>query len=187
VSSIASHPSNLTWDEFLAVPYELRNAALIDGQVVVNPPDAQHELVVRNLVIVFRQWLRATTDRGDVSTQQPVKINDRRGYQPDFSWYPPERCAPRDQPAAFSGPPSLVVEVLSPSTRSFDLIRKRGDYERIGMGEVWFVDPKARRVLVCQRPETGAPFGDTELGPGDTVTSPLLDGFKVPVEDLFER
>src|SRR5690606_16454063 len=152
----------MTWDEFLALPHEARNAALIDGEVVVNPPNPQHELVVRNLNVVFTAWLRAGAGRGENSTQQPVKINDHRGYQPDFMWYPPERCSPPDEPLAFSGPPALVVEVLSPSTRSFDLIRKRGDYEHAGIGEVWFVDPRDQRVLVCQRAEDGGCFADRE-------------------------
>jgi Uma2 family endonuclease len=186
VSSIVSYPSPLTWDEFLALPHETRNAALIDGEVVVNPPNAQHELIVGNLTLVFRQWLDAEPGRGHVSTQQPVKINHRRGYQPDFMWYPADRCSPDDQPLSFAGLPELVVEVLSPSTRSFDLLRKRADYERIGLSEVWFLD-QTPRVLVCQRPAPDAPYVDRELGPGDTVTSPLLDGFAVPVDDLFRR
>lgn len=187
MSSIVSYPSPLTWDEFLALPFETRNAALVDGEVVVNPPNAQHELIVRNLVVAFTHWQRAEPGRGEVSTQQPVKINDRRGYQPDVMWYPPDLCAPPNEPASFSGPPALVIEILSPSTRSFDLIRKRGDYDQVGIAEVWFVDPRDPRVLLCQRPSPGAPYTDRELAPGDTLTSPLLDGFAVPVDELFRR
>jgi Uma2 family endonuclease len=183
-------PSNLTWDEFLALPHELRNASLIDGEVVVNPPNAPHELVVRNLQFVFVDWIRRGAGRGDVSTQQPVKINDRRGYQPDFAWYPAAVSAPPDEELpAFTGPPGLIVEVFSPSTRRFDRIRKRRDYEQIGIGEVWFVDPRldSRGVLACQRKGPDEPFFDVEAGPDDLLTSPLLEGFELPVARLFER
>jgi Uma2 family endonuclease len=179
-------PSDLTWDEFLALPFELRNVALIDGEVVVNPPNAQHELVVQNLAIVFRTWLREKPGRGDVSTQQPVKVDDRRGYQPDFAWYPPEHSAPPGEPRSFSGPPSLVVEILSPSTRSIDVLRKRVDYERIGIGELWLIDVDTHMVLACQRTEPGAPFFELELWEGGTLTSPLLEGFESSVAALFE-
>lgn len=184
-----TYPSNLTWDEFLALPQELRNAQLIDGEVIVNPPNAQHELVVGNLVAVFRAWIRAREGRGQVSTQQPVKVNDHRGYQPDVSWYPEELCSPPDEALAFSGPPSLVVEVLSPSTRTFDMVRKRHDYERIGLGEVWFVDPNPGQqfVLAYQRKLTGEPFIDIEAGPGERLTSPLLEGFELEIDRLFQR
>jgi Uma2 family endonuclease len=190
VSTVAGVPSNLTWDEFLALPHELRNVALIDGEVVVNPPNAQHELVVRRLSFALTAWLDGAGGRGDVSTQQPVKVNDRRGYQPDLAWYPPEACAPAGEPAAFSGPPGLVVEVLSRSTRGFDLITKRADYDRVGIQEVWFVHPegpRSPRVMVCERPEPGSPYRDRELGPADTLTSSLLPGFAMPVADLIRR
>jgi Uma2 family endonuclease len=190
VSAVANLPSDLTWDEFLALPYELRNVALIDGEVVVNPPNAQHELVVQNLVLAFRQWRAQLSGPGEVSTQQPVKVNDRRGYQPDVAWYPPELCAPPGEPAAFSGPPGIVVEIQSPSTRAFDVITKRADYERIGIAEAWFVDPRldrGPRVMVCERPEPASPYHDRELGPTDTLTSRLLPGFAIPVADLTGR
>lgn len=187
MSAVANPSGDLTWDEFLAIPHETRNAALIDGKVVVNPPNAQHELIVHNLWTALREWARSGTDRGEFSTQQPVKIHDRQGYQPDFAWYPQDQCAPPGEPAAFSGLPSLIVEVLSPSTKSFDLMRKRVDYERIGIGEVWFVDPPNHVALACQRAEPGANFSDVELGHGDTLTSPLLPDFELPVSALFER
>jgi Uma2 family endonuclease len=190
VSTVAGTPSNLTWDEFLALPYELRNVALIDGEVVVNPPNAQHELVVQNLVMAFRQWAAQGPGRGEASTQQPVKINDRRGYQPDVAWYPQEVCAPPGEPASFSGPPGIVIEVQSPSTRAFDVIRKRADYDLIGIAEAWFVDPRLDHgpgVIVCARPEPGGVYHDRELGPTDTLTSRLLPGFAMPVADLTRR
>lgn len=182
-------PENLTWDEFLALPYELRNASLVDGEVIVNPPNAQHELVVGNLLLAFSAWRRAGTERGQASTQQPVRITNRRGYQPDVSWYPQEHCSPPEDDLSFTGPPSIVIEILSPSTRSFDMIRKRGDYERIGIAEAWFVDPRFGNysVIVCQRPKPEGPFVDVELTPDQHITSPLLEGFDLPVADLFKR
>lgn len=180
-------PKDLTWDEFLALPYELRNASLVDGEVVVNRPNAQHEWIVRNLILVFADWTRAAPDRGQVSTQQAVKINDRRGYQPDFAWYPQELCAPKGEKRKFSGLPGLVVEVLSPSTRAYDLVRKRRDYEAIGIGEVWFVEQDVDRygIVACQRQDADAGFGDTEFKVGDRLASRLLDGFDLDVADVF--
>lgn len=186
MSALVEHPTNLTWDEFLALPYETRNASLVDGEVVVNSPNAQHEWIVRNLQLVFAEWTRAAAGRGRTSTQQPVKVNDRRGYQPDFAWYPPEELTFNNGRRWHTGLPTLIVEVLSPSTRRFDLLRKRRDYEHIGVGEVWFVeqDPEDIAVVACQRVDGGA-FVDRELKPGDRLTSPLLEGFSIDVGELF--
>jgi hypothetical protein len=38
--------ADLTWDEFLGLPYETRNTDLIDGKMIVNSPNAQHEQIV---------------------------------------------------------------------------------------------------------------------------------------------
>ena len=190
MSTLADYPSNLTWDEFLALPHELRNASLIDGEVVVNSPNPPHELVVRNLHFILTEWVLAGVGRGDFSTHQPVKINDRRGYQPDFAWYPAEASAPLDEELpSFTGLPGLIVEVYSPSTGRFDRVRKRRDYEQIGIGEVWFVDPRldSRGVLACQRKAPDEPYFVVDLGVDDVLTSPLLEGFELHVARLFQR
>jgi Uma2 family endonuclease len=188
IAHLTTELTDVTWDEFLDLPFETRNAALIDGKVYVNSPSAMHEYVVGNLLMAWSVYCRAEPGRGEPSTQQPVKVNDRRGYQPDLMWYPAEQCAAPGERAAFSGLPGIVAEVFSPSTRRFDAIRKRGDYEALGIAEAWFLDPDDSRVLVVRRsvPETG--FDVTvELGPDDVLTSPLLPAFEVRVGSLFER
>jgi Uma2 family endonuclease len=75
-------PQVLTWDEFLDLPYETRNAALIDGKVVVNPPIARHETVVGNLIIAFKTWIRSDMRGIDGAVASPlltgleVKVGD---------------------------------------------------------------------------------------------------------------
>lgn len=44
------------------------------------------------------------------------------------------------------GPPDLVIEVLSPSTRSFDLGDKKDLYERSRVPEYWVVDGDSREL-----------------------------------------
>jgi Uma2 family endonuclease len=188
LAQLTTELTDLTWDEFLDLPFETRNAALIDGKVYVNSPSAMHEHVVKRLILAWDEYSRAEPGRGEPSTQQPVKVNDRRGYQPDLMWYPAGQCAPPGERAAFTGLPALVAEVFSPSTRRFDAIRKRGDYEAIGIAEVWFLDPDDSRVLVVRRSTPDAGFDVTlELGADDVLTSPLLPAFEVRVGSLFER
>ena len=45
-----------------------------------------------------------------------------------------------------TGAPDMVIEVLSPSTASKDLIFKRIKYQHAGVREIWFVDPGSRIV-----------------------------------------
>ncbi|MEN8444295.1 MAG: Uma2 family endonuclease [Cyanobacteria bacterium J06555_13] len=52
-------------------------------------------------------------------------------------------------------PPLLVVEVVSPGNiqRDRDYIAKRGQYEDIGIGEYWIVDPALKQVTVLEMKE----------------------------------
>ena len=192
VVAIIDHPlagrTGLSWEEFLALPVETRNCALIDGEIVMNSPNAGHELCVCNLLRAWSEWYHAAPDRGEASTQQPVRIAERRGYQPDLAWYPAEQCAPPGGPPAFSGLPAIVVEVLSPSTRGFDLVRKQHDYAVVGVRELWLVDPDEPGVIVARRPSPGGAFTEIiELDIAGPVESPLLPGFALPVAEVFAR
>ena len=45
------------------------------------------------------------------------------------------------------GTPSLVVEILSPSTRSIDMVKKLNTYIISGVQEYWMVDPKQKTII----------------------------------------
>ncbi len=79
------------------------------------------------------------------------------------------------------GVPDLVVEVLSPSTRTNDLGIKRERYMASGVRELWLVDPDARTVTRV-RPDA-AP--DEVLGEGATLRSEALEGFALDVARIF--
>ena len=46
------------------------------------------------------------------------------------------------------GAPPFVIEILSPSTRSKDLLLKAYKYHAAGVQEYWIVDPENRQVTV---------------------------------------
>ena len=45
-----------------------------------------------------------------------------------------------------SGVPDLLIEVLSPSSRSRDMRVKKGRYERAGVAEYWIVNWKRKAI-----------------------------------------
>lgn len=46
--------------------------------------------------------------------------------------------------------PDWICEVLSPSTRGYDLITKRRFYAEIGVSFLWYIDPDARALTVSK-------------------------------------
>ncbi len=187
----AELPHDLSWTEFLALPDEYRHAELIDGEIVMNPPSSPHQLVVGRLFAALMAWCDGSPGRGEPTMEPPVGISEQRGYLPDLAWFPPERCAPPGEPAGYTNPPGLAIEVLSPSTRIFDAVRKPADYARVGVNELWLIDPEPPRAIAW-RHRSGSATGEefdvsTELDASDALTSPALPGFSVVVGDLVRR
>jgi len=177
--------TGLTWQEFLDLPEEYRHASLIDGELYVTAPALLHQFVVSRLLVALVGWTEAAEGRGLVTPEPAVQIRHDRGYMPDLAWWRHDKCSAPDQPLAVEGPPDLVVEVLSPSTRRIDTVLKRRDYPTIGVREMWFVDPEEPYVLQVMHEAERERV--TDLSPDDTLTSPQFDGFALAVGRLTDR
>ena len=87
--------------------------------------------------------------------------------------------------ATFEVVPDIVVEVLSTDRRR-DLVRKRQLYAEAGVLEYWIVDPRNDTVTLLE-------LHDKEyteraaLTAADTLTSPLLPGLAIPLNDVFQH
>lgn len=182
----------MTWQEFRDLPDDdrYRHAELINGEVVVTAASPLHQQIVARLWARIDAWVRDGNDRGEVTIEPGVQITNWRGYLPDVAWYRQDKCAPAGQRPAFEQPPDLVVEVLSPSTRSLDAIRKRNDYAMIGVRELWLIDPDEPEGRIL-RPSDVLPGvfidAETDIGAGGELSSPRLPGFSVRLADLVER
>lgn len=101
---------------------------------------------------------------------------------PDAAFVTRARIAAAGVPTGYwEGPPDLAVEVLSPSDSRAELRSKIAEYLRLGVQEVWFVEPVERRLTVHGRP--GGPQILSEL---DTLDGgDLLPGFSYSLSRLF--
>lgn len=177
--------TGLTWQEFLDLPDRYRHAYLVNGELFVHAPTAQHQRIVTRLLTALSIWTDGAAGRGEATIEPPVQIRYDRGYLPDLAWFREDKCAPPGHDAASDGPPDLIVEVLSPSTRRLDTIRTRNDYPTIGVTELWFIDPHPVSALIVRPHDDGEQLVD--VGADDDLRSPMLDGFSVRLGDLFRR
>ena len=176
----------MTADEFFALGEAPFRYQLVDGALVVNEPTLPHQFAAKNILFALDSWTRGDSGRGLASMPADFRFDDRNIYAPDV-WWVGEGRKPARGDLYLRGLPDLIVEVRSPSTWHKDLGRKKLRYEAAGVAELWFVDTEADTVLVFRRssPDCAAFDVDMELGEGDTLTSPLLPGFALPVEDVF--
>jgi Uma2 family endonuclease len=69
---------------------------------------------------------------------------------PDVAGWRRERLAQLPAKGPIQIPPDWLCEILSPSTRSYDMLIKRHFYAEIGVRHVWYVDPQARTLTVSR-------------------------------------
>ena len=80
--------------------------------------------------------------------------------------------------------PSLVIEVLSPSTPAYDRSQKFALYRRIAaLREYVLVDPDTRRVEAFRRTADGG-WTFHDMSDGAVLALPVIDG-GVPLDDVF--
>jgi Uma2 family endonuclease len=178
--------TRITADEYLAIGEDPwgRRGQLIDGEIVVNEPTRWHQDAVREIMFALVGWEKGGSGRGSASLPLDIKLDEFNVYAPDVLWYAEGRApaitAPRPYP-----PPDLVVEVRSPSTWRLDIGPKKTGYAALGVPELWLVDFTS--LLVFRRSEPKRPDFDValELTPEETLTSPLLPGFALPLAPLY--
>lgn len=132
---------------------------LVDGVPVAMAGAKQvHDRVVVNALLALGGQLRGGPCRpttGDVAIGIPNGNIRRPDLGVDCGRFEPESLTATD--------PRLVIEVLSPSTRTFDAIGKLWDYRRVpGLRHIILVDPDEPRVWHWLLPEDG-PWTDLLL------------------------
>jgi Uma2 family endonuclease len=163
-----------------------RRTQLVDGEVVVNEPRPLHQCTMVELIVALKLWTRAEVGRGEVTAPIDVQLDEHNCFGPDVLWYRegrgPGRTEVRPQPI-----PDIAAEIRSPSTWRYDIGPKKAHYEHYGLPELWLVDTAADEVIVYRRSTPQAPTFDVslELARGDELTSPLLRGFALPLDELF--
>jgi Uma2 family endonuclease len=182
-------PTNsLTADEYIATgDSRPRWTELIDGEVLVNNPTIRHQNTVSSIHFELMAWTRAQPGRGKSPGQLDVKMDNSNVLAPDVLWVSEGRL-PSDG-THLDLVPELVVEVRSPSTWRYDTTVKFRKYEAAGVSEVWLVDTAANTVLVYRRSSESAAEFDValELGVGELLVTPLLDGFALDLTKLFSE
>lgn len=83
------------------------------------------------------------------------------------------------------GAPDIVVEILSPGNNRKELKNKYDVYEEAGVREYWVFHPEAKLFFKYVLNETGKFESSRVLTSGDEVTSPILPGLSLSLDEVF--
>ncbi len=178
----------LTIDEFLALPDDGVDRMLLDGElweVGVTTRNRSHGKRAARITTKLTNWNDAQpVPRGEVTSGDTGFWLERTPASlvgPDVAYASPElvRRTPEDS-AYYEGPPTLAVEILSPSDRIEDVVVKVRKYLKVGT-VVWEVNPEYQTVMVHRPGQTVEVYNITQ----ELVGDPYLPGFRVAVAEFF--
>lgn len=178
-------PRQGEWTErhYFSLPDTNHLMELSEGELIMPPhPTDRHQVTVLELAVRLRAFVHESGS-GEVRVAPlPVRLWPGKIREPDVFFIADHH---RDRIAEQQcGVPDLVVEVLSPGTRDTDRGEKHLEYAQAGVQEYWIVDPDERTVEVYTlRGQAFEPHD--KIGPNDSLTSALLDGFEASVDELF--
>lgn len=84
----------------------------------------------------------------------------------------------------YVGAPEFIIEILSPSNKSHDLVRKLNLYMEHGVKEYWIVDPMEKRIMIYTLDENAEVQFDL-VNENEIATSRLFENFKIETKNLF--
>jgi Uma2 family endonuclease len=174
----------MTADDYFELPDDGFQYELVHGVLVLSPrPMPWHQSISGEIYAQLHAFLSRHAI-GQVFMEVDVRLGpDESGedlvYAPDVVFMLAQRIRSLSEP--LSGPPELVVEVISRGSRRMDTITKRADYERAGVGEYWILDPQ-RQTMTFLRLQDGR---FVEVAPdGDTFRSHSVPGFVLNLKSL---
>lgn len=179
----------VSYEEFMEISEksELR-MEFIDGEIILlASPSFEHQIILGNLHILFSRFLEGKKCRVIVA---PFDVHF---FKPEIK--DPDVCQPDlliacnieetlNEKGRYMGTPTLVVEILSPSTRSIDMVKKLNTYMLSGVEEFWVADPKQKTIMVYA-------FKDLQIADFNTyrndevALSQAFDGLAAPLAEVY--
>lgn len=181
----------VSYEEFMEI-YEKSTLRMefINGEIyILGSPSIGHQEILGRLHLVFSQYFKEKKCRVFLA---PFDVHF---YKKDFN--EPDLMQPDllvicdlegnvNDKDRYMGTPTLLIEILSDSTRNKDMIDKLNTYRLSGVEEYWIVDQKQENLLVYR-------FKNREIdrykvyGRKETLQSFFFQGLLVDVDSIFNE
>ncbi len=177
--------TKFSYEDLQHIPPDRNRYEIVDGDLLVTPaPNTLHQTIVLNLSSELLQHVRKHRLGRIFIAPYDVVFTSSTVLEPDLLFVSRPRLNIIGK-KNLSGPPDLVVEVLSESTAQVDREIKSKQYALYGVPEFWLIDPEGKTVEILRLKEGGYELA-SRLVFGDTLTSPLFSGLSLPIASLWQ-
>lgn len=173
------------YENWLKFPDDGWKYEIIDGVLhMAPPPTINHQRASGGLFARMR--LHAEDNNLGEVLEAPCGVrllNQPVPIQPDIFFIKKERVEIIEGQYV-EGAPDLIVEILSPSTASYDRETKFKLYQAAGVSEYWLVNYHDKTIEIYTLAE-GVYLSTGHYTLGDEAASAQLTGFKIAVQSIF--
>lgn len=179
----------VSYEEFLEISEKsTQRMELINGEIyLLASPNIGHQEILGRLYLLFNDYFKGKKCRVFLAPFD-VRLKKKDIKTPDVMQ--PDVLVACDlennvtEKGRYMGTPTLVVEILSDSTRNKDMVDKLNSYMLSGVKEYWIVDTRHESILIYE-------FNDCDIGrfktfeKGDAARSLVFNGLSADVDSLF--
>ena len=163
---------------------------LIGGEVyLLAAPSYPHQVVVNEIAGRFYNFFKVKPCQSLTSPLDVRLFGFATKFEEDPNVVQPDIVVICDKDkirdSKYHGIPTLIVEVLSPSSKAKDLSTKLQLYLKSGVSEYWIVDPEERRVLYYSFTPEREIDKYTTYQAEDIVVSSVFHGLELPIQEIF--
>lgn len=170
------------YEEFLKVP-EILTAEIVDGELIVSPHlDARHNRAANK---IFGRVVSRDYDDGEWWIYfRPELHLGADIFVPETAGFRRERVPEPPLDEHWNVAPDWICEVVSPSTKRLDRIRKLPRYATHGVGHAWMLDPIERGLEVYRLVEGHWSLIAVHEG-DDVVRAEPFEAIELPLSALW--
>jgi len=183
-----------TYADYVSWRFEER-LELIRGKIFkMSPaPSVNHQTVTGNIFAELHVFLRNKQCRVFAAPFDVRLVRNEKSDKKVKTVVQPDVCVICDlakitDQRSCLGAPDLVVEVLSPGNNSKEIQLKYDLYEEFGVREYWMVYPGELSLMKYVLDKEGKFTTEGRaLTLGDKLTTPILPGFELSMDDVFRN
>jgi Uma2 family endonuclease len=142
-----------TYADLQALPEGVKGE-IIDGELFVQPrPRAAHawaESAIGSDIRGPYALGRGGPGGWWILPEPGIELPRSPEFSPDLAGWRRERMPELPRETSIQVVPDWICEILSPTTRAYDYVKKRPFYAQIGVAWLWYVDVEARTVTVSR-------------------------------------
>ncbi|OGW51458.1 MAG: hypothetical protein A2Z50_03470 [Nitrospirae bacterium RBG_19FT_COMBO_42_15] len=173
-----------TYNDYLNIDDEKRYEVMKGELIMVPAPFTIHQKAQINLAVILSNFVREKKLGKILVAPTDVVLAEDIVVQPDILYISNNRLDIIKE-AAIMGSPDLVIEIVSPSSASYDTIEKREIYEKYGVKEYWLVFPQEKAVEVLTI-EKGIYKEFCKARKTGIAKSKSIEGLTVDIKEIFE-